>query len=272
MLFNFIKFDLYNGILRKRRKMAAIFLLFVVINFTYAALIHAFIQNGLIPNASSINTGDYIMYYLSGISMENTSHSIPFLWIFQMLGCCFSCLHYPLEDLRTSGKHRLILCGNRTIWWISKCLWLSANVIVYYALAYAASLFTSVLSGANANCSITGYTVYLLKLTGPLNKAPYNGTGYFLFIPFVAIAICMLQMTLSLLIQPLYSFVFIAGYLLISVYFKTPYLIGDFAMLARSNLIDAEGFSAITGGTIAGIFIVLSVVFGIVIFRNKDIF
>lgn len=275
MLSDFVRFDLYNGIIRKRRQLAALFFVFTVINFTYANLIHAFIKNGLIQNASAMNVGDYIMYYLSGISEyipdENTPFPLPFVWMFQILGCCFFCLHYPLEDLRTSGKHRLILCGNRTLWWISKCVWLTVNVVVYYVIAYASSIVAGVLSGAKRSPCITSYTTYLLKLTGILKDAPYNGMVYFLFIPFVVIAICMVQMTLSLLMKPLYSFIFSAAYLLAAAYFKTPYLIGNFAMLARSELIDVEGFSMAMGGSTAGIVIAVSLLSGILIFKNKDI-
>lgn len=275
MLFDFVKFDLYNGIVQRYKKILALFFLYVMINLTFANLTYAFIQNGLIQSAGDLNVGDYIMYYLSGISeyipSSNEDFPFPFLWMFQILCCCFFCLHYPLEDLHTSGKHRLILCKSRTVWWISKCIWISVNVIVYYAVAYAASIVVGVLFGARTSCNITNYTAYLLKLTGILNDAPYDGRGYFLFIPFVVIAICTAQMTLSLLIKVLYSFVVTAIYLLASAYFKTPYLIGNFAMLARSELIDTQGFE-MTAGVIGTVIVIgISLGAGILIFRNQDI-
>lgn len=275
MLFDFVKFDLYNGIVQKYKKVLVLFLLYIIINLTYANITYAFIQNGLIQNAGELHVGDYIMYYLSGISEyipnNNEDFPFPFLWMFQLLSCCFFCLHYPLEDLHTSGKHRLILCKSRSVWWISKCIWISVNVFVYYAVAYMSSIIVGVLFGARMSCNITTYTAYLLKLTGSLNNAPYDGRGYFLFIPFVVIAICMAQMALSLLIKALYSFVVIAMYLLASAYFKTPYLIGNFAMLARSELIDTQGFPMAAGAIGTVIVIIISLAGGILIFKNQDI-
>lgn len=275
MLFNFIKFDMYNGIWKNKKKIVAIFIIFLAINFLYTNYIFAYIEKGIISSVNVMNTGDYIMHYLSGISEyipdENTPFPLPFLWMFQMLGCCYFCLHYPLEDLRSTGKHRLLLSGNRGIWWTSKCIWTCANVFVYYATAYISSLLVGMLLGGEFSCSITEYTIYLLKLTGNTKIAPYDGTVQFMIIPFVLCTICIVQMLLSLIIKPLYSFVCVAAYLLASAYFKSPFLIGNFAMMARSNLIDVDGFHASTVlGVTVGLMII-SVICGNIIFMKKDI-
>lgn len=275
MLFNFIKFDLYNGIVRQRKKIVVVCIAYILINLVYANLTYTFIKNGMIPSAKELNIGDYIAYYLFGISEyipdKNNPFPFPFLWMFQILGCCFFCLHYPLEDLYECGKQRLILCGNRMIWWVSKSVWLFSNIILYYIIAYFSSMIVAVIFGANISSSISVYITYLIKLTGTLKDAPYDGKMYFLFIVFVVFSICMFQMALSILIKPLYSFVCIAGYLLASAYFNVPYLIDSFAMLARSELVDVEGYSMSSGCITAGVFLSISFIFGMFLFNRKDI-
>lgn len=275
MLFNFIRFDIYNGILKKKKKLASIFMIFLAINILYTNYIFAFIKNGIIPCIKVMNLGDYIMYYLSGISEyipnKNTPFPLPFLWMFQSLGCCYFCLHYPLEDLRSTGKHRLILCGNRCTWWISKCVWTCVNVLVYYITAYISSLLVGAVVGVSFSGTITEYTIYLLRLTGNMNIAPYDGTLQFLIIPLVLCSICILQMLLSLIIKPIYSFIAIATYLLASAYFKTPLLIGNFAMLARSSLIDVNGFSVKTVLFVTLSVMITSIICGNIIFMRKDV-
>lgn len=275
MLFNFIKFDMYNGIWKNKKKIAVIFMVFLAIDFLYTNYILAYIEKGIIPSAHVMNTGDYIMHYLSGISKyipdENNPFPLPFLWMFQMLGCCYFCLYYPWEDLRSTGKYRLLLCGNRSIWWISKCLWTCANVFVYYVTSYISSLLVGMFYGTKVSCLITEYTIYLLKLTGNTRNAPYDGAVQFVLIPFVLCTICIVQMLLALIIKPLYSFIFVAAYLLASAYFQTPFLIGNFAMVARSNLIAIDGFcvSTVLGVTVC--VLIISVICGNAVFAKRDI-
>lgn len=276
MLFNFIKFDIYNGIWKNKKKIVAIFIVFLAINFLYANYILAYIEKGIISSANVMNIGDYIMHYLSGISEyipdENTPFPLPFLWMFQMLGCCYFGLHYPLEDLHSTGKYRLLLCGNRSIWWISKCIWTCLNVLLYYATAYISSLLVGMLNGAESSCFITEYTIFLLRLTGNIKKAPYDATVQFIIIPFVLCTLCIVQMLLSLIIKPLYSFVCVAAYLLAAAYFKSPFLIGNFAMMARTDLIEENGFHVSTVIGITLCVLIISIICGNVIFKKKDIF
>ena len=166
MLFNFIKFDLYNGIVRQRKKIVVVCIAYILINLVYANLTYTFIKNGMIPSAKELNIGDYIAYYLFGISEyipdKNNPFPFPFLWMFQILGCCFFCLHYPLEDLYECGKQRLILCGNRMIWWVSKSVWLFSNIILYYIIAYFSSMIVAVIFGANISSSIRHFKILRL--------------------------------------------------------------------------------------------------------------
>lgn len=275
MLFNFVQFDLYNGIVKKWKNLLAVLIAFVVINLLFTNAIYSLRESGIISSAAEMYVGDYIMYYLSGISEyipdESLSFPLPFLWMLQSLGCCFFCLYYPLEDLSASGKHRLVLCGDRAFWWFSKCVWVGINVIVYYLIAYASSMIVGKVVGVEMSFTITEFTIHILRLTGEINPAPFEGTILFLVIPYVMISICMLQMLVSLFIKPLYSFVFSVAHLLAAAYFLEPFLIGNFAMLARSSLIDAKGIGTDEILVWATSVMLLVVVGGDFIFKNKDI-
>ena len=89
--------------------------------------------------------------------------------------------------------------------------------------------------------------------------------------PLVMAALNLLQMTFSLFIKPFYSFIVTTSILLVSSYYLSPFLIGNYAMPLRSDRLLGDGVNLTVGIWFAVAVIVLSVVVGEIVFQRRDI-
>ncbi len=99
----------------------------------------------------------------------------------------------------------------------------------------------------------------------------WNITSIFFMVGFVLVALALLQLLLSLLIKPLFSYFLLVGYFFAGAYFQYPALFSNYAMPARNALLVTTGLD-MTGGVVIGLWIsVLSVIIGYYVFKNRDI-
>jgi hypothetical protein len=89
--------------------------------------------------------------------------------------------------------------------------------------------------------------------------------------PLISIGINLVQMTLSLFIKPVFSFLAVLTLLVSSAYLLAPYMIGNYAMPMRHNWVVQNGLSCQTGLIIIAGLVILPVVIGFVRFRLYDI-
>jgi len=80
-----------------------------------------------------------------------------------------------------------------------------------------------------------------------------------------------MQMFLSLILKPIISFLMIASILILSAYSMSPYLIGNYSMVQRSEIFMKDGISILAATIVNIIIIIVSVIGSIVYFNRKDI-
>lgn len=80
----------------------------------------------------------------------------------------------------------------------------------------------------------------------------------FILPPMAAIALGMVQMTLSLFMKPVFSYICSLVYLLASAYYTSPALLGNYAMVLRSEQVMENGVSPTVGVLYATVLAVLS--------------
>lgn len=88
---------------------------------------------------------------------------------------------------------------------------------------------------------------------------------------FIVSALSVMQMAVSLVIKPFFSFCISAGILVLSAYYLNPLLLGNYAMSQRNDLLIDNGVNTKTGIVFSLALLVLSCVVGLFIFRRYDI-
>lgn len=276
MFSKFLKNDLKNGILLQWSKYVLSFLLFFILSLMHFLenrifeLIHPeYLEGGT-------TVGDYLLFIFTGIEPHDPSAQIPFtvpvLWMVVILWFLFICLYYPYNDLMRIGKHMLILSGSRAAWWFSKCIWAIATAVTYMLTALLSVSLSALCFGARLSLDVGAYTPTALKFAeNTLREPPWNLGTLLVLITVVFAALGIIQLVLSLIIRPLFSYVVLCAYTLASAYFVAPFLIGSYAMAKRSESFVLGAMQNADGFIMAAWLILLGVLIGWLIFTRMDI-
>lgn len=273
--FKLLKYDLKNGFSLNIVKLliTVIFVLAFCMDF-YLRKRGAYIMDESTPAGTFI---DYLFSMFAGIKEYVPSMTdeflIPVKWLLLHLFILYSTLYYPSRDLSSLGINILIRTKGRIIWWISKCLWNICYVLVVYLLIFISVIIFCLIMKEPISLNINPMFVNdLLEAESPYDTFSNQLVYIILLFPmFLSISLNLLQMTLSLLIKPLYSFGVMAVILLSSAYLFTPYLAGNYGMPIRSNHVVENGFTFSGGILLFLILIVGSFMIGCFYFRRYDI-
>ena len=226
-----LRYDIRNGLLRWRY--LAVPFLFCIPCF------YSWIQ---IHNADCVASWmDYLVGCFKGILPVTSmaDFEFPILWFLIMAGCLFLNLDYPLNDLTDAGQQVIVRCKNKKAWLLSKCLWSLLSTALYIALGSLTALAFAVFSGGKLSlcvtCEVLQNALGIFCVT-----APTVGQSLLITVclPYLTLAAFnMLQMTLSLAMKPILSFLVCVCLLVVSLFFSFPYLIGNGAMVMRSSIL-----------------------------------
>lgn len=92
-----------------------------------------------------------------------------------------------------------------------------------------------------------------------------------LLIPLILGALCSIQLVLAFATTPLLGFSVTVAQLLVASFFLNPWLLGNYLMLARSNLVIANGVAVNNGALLSLAIIIASIVLGGHLFARRDI-
>lgn len=226
-----------------------------------------------------VTTGDYFLALVGGCGKVEqlpgggTTFTMPVLWLMFVLWMQFSSLYYPFADLNGMGKHLLCLSGQRTIWWFSKCLWTVCNTLVHYLAAFLASWTAGLCLGAVPSMEANVYLFQELKMNGELltSETTWNLFPIVVSLPLILTTLALLQLTLSVMIKPLFSYLLLAGLFVAGTYLQSPVLLGNFAMPARNSLLTTIGLPAALGILLCLWIAAGSVLLGQVLFEKMDL-
>lgn len=228
-----------------------------------------------IQNAGCVGTWmDYLVGCFKGILpvASMADFEFPILWFLVMAGCLFLNLDYPLNDLTDAGQQIIVRCRNKKAWFLSKCVWSLLSTTVYVILGSATAFAFAVFSGGstdlNITCDVMQKALGIFCLTNP-GAAQTLLVGVIL--PYFTLAaVNMLQLALSLVVKPIISFLTCVCLLVASLFYSSPYFVGNGAMAARSGiLIDGLLDPLPIALACAGIMI-LSIAIGMIRFNRMD--
>ena len=91
-------------------------------------------------------------------------------------------------------------------------------------------------------------------------------------LPVIAsIAASLMQMMLSFVLSPIYSFIITIGYYVISAYYCSPFLIGNYSMMLRNASLNNGSIESLFAVAICSILCIASIIIGIAHIDKIDI-
>lgn len=271
-------FDIRHGLLRKPLLFAIPVIVAFIACFDLTGRVAGLNSFGYFGTKTQAGFTDFILYIYGGMDQYIPDSGDPFLfpvrWVVVFLSAAFITLNYPYKDMQTYGQQILIRTKGRLAWWLSKCGWNILSILVYHGLIFlTAAMFCAVTKadfagGINKDLIYAVFQVERIHMTSDTTR----WTFAMLLLPiFVSLGMNLLQMTLSLFIKPTFSFLTTAFLMISSAYFTSPYLVGNYAMPMRYDLVITDGVSAKSGMIISSAIALLAVVAGSIWFRRYDI-
>lgn len=229
--------------------------------------------NEFMSNSSNIGILGYFTYILQGmmpyIKTSDSVFTIPVSWFLFYAYLFFLVGFYPVSDLYGAGKKTLVLSGSRLKWLWSKYIWTILNVIVYYV----AMLLTLVIMTMVIGKWDTTADEMLMDMGIDMHQFSLGQIVLvWLILPMIcASAIAVAQLTVSIYTSAIAGYIVSIVYVVVSVYWMSPILMGNYMMIIRNNGICVGGMDATCGIISSLVVIALSILAGSVYFNKKNI-
>lgn len=268
---NLIVLDVRNGIVASWQRgvvAVALFLLMDVMLYRLPEILG--------EQAVSFSLGDYFVNTFAGVKEFfpelNQPIILPFAWLAIILLILYFTLNYPYKDLEGIGKHILILSGGRRRWWVAKCFWVCLNVLLYFLIWLAVAVFWVLMTKGNFDFAVSPELPAILGFEQRIViQPPWNVSEVITTTVLVVIALCLLQMLVSLCTRPVLAFMVSITILLFSTYFTSPFLMGNYLMAARSQTFVFFGVNWASGALASIGIMLIVVVLGGWLFGRMDI-
>lgn len=262
-----IKYDLKNGILPKLYKYIITFVMGLIIIFAFR----------MIVKDADPTIANMLFYLFQGKEPFEKDFSdafvFPVVWLIIYILGAYITLEYPFDNMAGHGLSVIVRIKNRSYWWISKCIYTICGTLFYFAMWYMETLFASVFSEVELSFTysdIVNMDYISIEIIKELSRTEVVISTIILPI-LTGIAFNMIMLCLQLFIDRLYCFWIVTFYIFAATYFKTPFLIGNFAMLKRSAFCIEDGYSLITGICIELLVILVCITLGLMRIRKYDI-
>lgn len=276
MFFKILKYDLKNTIIKKYKNYILTF--FVFCWFLFDAYMRIFYSDIPIKN---VTVTEIVMFIFNGmkeyIPGGEESFAFPMMWMVIFVLLLFFTLYYPYNDIMGYGKNVLIASTSRTVWWLSKCVTSICICIVYFFIAAMSILIFAFAFGLKFELTVKPEVFATLLRYGipegfNLSPEPLYMVLTVFVLPFIfAIAMCLFQMLLTLIIRPFASIIVVTAIFMVSAYYVSPFMIGNYAMTQRSICFVSNGVDPVVGVIIMASIIVFSIVVSTVLFNRYEI-
>lgn len=248
--FRMLKCDLYLSVCRQWKYLLVLLTGMVLFCLDFHFRTHQAMEPLIIPDMQ-----DYLFFIFGGMGQYSPSPEEPFLfpgiWI-----CCigyllFLLLRYPREDFYEMGQQIVIRSGSRISYWVSKCVMLISEVLIYTLLCYGTVFIFTVVTGGTVFQSLN--TEWLEGFGRvQLTEQAAGGVPFWLYLLPLAMILFLssVQLVLSYVVGTTIAFLVTLLTLISSSYFMTPYLPGNWGMIYRSSFVMTDG---INSGTLLGV-------------------
>lgn len=236
---------------------------------------------GISRTSGNLVTGsmlDYFIHFVHGMERFEPSaqkaFQIPVVYMGIMIGISYMIGGYASKDLGTSGIQTMTRSKSRVSWMLSKILWNISVVMVVFGFMI---LFSMIFGEKNLSISdlLCQRVMHFHGITEGMGAASLSETELIgralLMALLTSMAFALLQMTIELIATPVIGFLWNLCLIFLSAYITSPFLLGNYWMLQRSNIFLENGMN-MGGGIIASLGVMfISIVTDLWIIRKKDI-
>jgi hypothetical protein len=200
----------------------------------------------------------------------DSSFQFPAYWFLFHAFLFFLIGFYPVSELYLGNGQALTRTRSRKLWMASKVISVVLNITLYYGCYLLFMLIGNLLHGGEI---IPGNGIIGLAGIAIFQKSGMELFADFILLPLlVSVTLGIIQMILSLFLDPVLSFMAVIGYIIASIFCMNPLLIGNFSMLYRQDWISGKSaMNAITGIVLCVVLTVAALVLGMILFQRKDI-
>lgn len=202
--------------------------------------LHAWTVSGRITG--TISLADMYMAFFQGSILADINGKNSFYmsepYVLLSVGMAYIIGNYAVKDLYGIGMQYIIRCQNIKQWWFSKIIWCFLSCIVLYLVIFFTLL---------ALCIWNGYSLCLtpnssvLECLGYHRPLPDLQAMHFLVLclllpVFASFGLCMLQMTFSIILSPIISFLIVMAEMTACIYTSLSIFLSNGFMLIRNRL------------------------------------
>lgn len=214
-----------------------------------------------------------LVYIFDGIpeyvKSKSSEFTIPVIWLLYQSYLLFLVGSYPVNDMAGYGRNILLFSRNRNQWWMSKCIWITGSVMLYYCLCYVFLWFSLALHGRSIMSVVDNPVLSVIMSDG---NQLWVLIGSVVMLPYItSLTLSLLQMFLSFFSRPAFGYLVSICILVISVYIKNPLIIGNYSMMSRNVLFVQGGLTFLQGMIVNGILIIVILAVGNYYIKRRDI-
>ncbi|WP_346847105.1 MULTISPECIES: hypothetical protein [unclassified Clostridium] len=269
-----IKHDFYKGTIEGWKRYAIALCIFIFLCFVFQIRAEKIIQFNKI--SKEISFSDFILFMFRGMNVFDGNavelqDKLP-QWFLVNIYLSIIIGYFPLKDLSESGIQVLIRTKSRVSWWLSKCLWVIYNVLIYYTIFIIVITVFSLFHG--------GLSLELSKelnlILSNLDISKFNFKGILvvgIILPLItSITFSLIQLLISLFTNSIISNMFIITVLTLTPFYCNSFFIGNYLMILRSNLnIGDSGVSIVYGIVICVVLSIATIFIGANKIKRYDI-
>lgn len=269
-----IKHDFYKGTIEGWKKYAIALFIFIFLCFVFQIRAKKIIQFNNI--SKEISFSDFILFMFRGMNVFDGNavelqDKLP-QWFLVNIYLSIIIGYFPLKDLSESGIQVLIRTKSRVSWWLSKCLWVTYNVLIYYAISI---IVITVFSLFHGGLSLEPSKELNLILSN-LDTSKFNFKGILIvgiILPVItSITFSLIQLLISLFTNSIISNMFIITVLTLTPFYCNSFFIGNYLMILRSNLnIGDSGVSIVYGIVVCVVLSIATIFIGANKIKRYDI-
>lgn len=269
-----IKHDFYKGTIEGWKRYAIALCIFVFLCFVFQIRAEKIIQFNKI--SKEISFSDFILFMFRGMNVFDGNavelqDKLP-QWFLVNIYLSIIIGYFPLKDLSESGIQVLIRTKSRVSWWLSKCLWVIYNVLIYYTIAI---IVITVFSLFHGGLSLEPSKELNLILSN-LDISKFNFKGILIvgiILPVItSITFSLIQLLISLFTNSIISNMFIITVLTLTPFYCNSFFIGNYLMILRSNLnIGDSGISIVYGIVVCVVLSIATIFIGANKIKRYDI-
>lgn len=258
--------DFIKGIIQRYKYFLIAFLFFSFICFEFRIKI----------NNPDCSVFDFLLNFFVGNqpfdiqSEEKIDISIIWILFHSILSLIVG--FYVSDDIKKSASSLIIRVQSKKIWWSSKFIWCITSVFVYYVIYLFTIILFCAIFGDLSLTTNTQIAEKVFDIDISLIKNTDLLLVFFAMPMITSMATSVFQITLGLIIKPVYSFMVIVTVMVCSSFYSNPFLLFNFSMICRYNYFSSKSNITLYNGILISFFIiVLSYIIGTIVIKKKDI-